>query len=108
MPQLLSRSFYMLSDVRVVISRKFVNFEPLHCQLTPTQSMIPAVIFLVHKNVNPAFVWLRVMPTQYATITISNPIYMLNRSPVRVNVYYCFGPTAFRFQRLHGLQRSGA
>jgi len=104
MPQLLSCSLYMLPDVRVVISREFVNFEPLQCQLTPTQSAIPVVIFLVHKNVNPAFVRLRVMPTQYATITSSNPLNVLNRSPVRINLYYCLGPTAFRF---HGLQRMG-
>src|SRR5882672_3040558 len=105
MAQLLSCSLYMLSDVRVVISREFVNLEPFQRQLSPAQSTIPAVIFLVHKNMNLAFVRFRVMPTQHPTVTVSNPINVLNRSPVRINLYYCLGPTAFRF---HGLQRSGA
>src|SRR5207244_11315529 len=94
----------MLSDVRVMISREFVNFQPLQSQLTPTQSMIPAVIFLVHKNVNPAFVRLGVMPTQYAAITISNPIYMLNRSPVGINLHHCLGPATFSFHGPHRLR----
>src|SRR5215467_1358534 len=104
MPQLLSCSLYMLADVCDVISREFVNFEPLQRQLSPAQSAIPVVIFLVHKKVNLAFVRLRIMPTQYATITNSNPINVLNRSPVRINLYYCLGPTAFRFR---WLQRMG-